>query len=225
VHLGQLPADHRRPVGAVRRAELAQGDVQAAGRLEEDLGAGVGGQFREARLALAWLARREALEAEPVRRQPRDSQGGRQRRGAGNRGDPQPGLGRGRHDPVAGVADAWHPGVGHHEHVLAVLQLLDELLRAACLDDVVVGDHPPADPHVQFRGEAAHPAGVLGRHHVGAGELSGQPGRGILRAADRDAGEDQRALSPIARSRAFGAMTCPHAASLHVPLPSFDCVR
>ena len=67
---------------------------------------------------------------------------------------------RGRGDePVAGVADAGHPGVGDDEHVLALSQLVDQLRGAACLDHVVVRHHPAGDPHVQRRRRAGAPGG------------------------------------------------------------------
>ena len=65
------------------------------------------------------LARREALEAEPVGGQPGDGERGGHRGRAWHRGHPDPGRRRGGHQPVAGVADGGHPGVGDDEHVPA----------------------------------------------------------------------------------------------------------
>jgi len=126
--------------------------VKPPRRLEEHLGPGIGCQFREPGRALAAPARREALEAEPVRRQPGDGQRRGQGRRAGDGGDPDPGGDRRGDDPVARVADARHARVGDDQHVLARLQVLDQFSGTARLDHVVVGDHPAGDLDAQVRG-------------------------------------------------------------------------
>ena len=62
------------------------------------------------------LARQEALEAEPVDRQPGDRQRRRHRGRPRHRGDGHAGVDRGPHQPVAGIGDRRHSGVGEQQH-------------------------------------------------------------------------------------------------------------
>ena len=121
--------------------------------------------------------------------------------GPGHRGDRHVGLDRRGHQPVAGVGDAGHPRVGHQQHPLAGQQRLEQHRRARGLVALEVGHHPAGDGHAQVGGQPLEPAGVLGGHHVGVGELLGQPGRRVLHPPDRGRGEDEdaraRCSSPI----------------------------
>jgi len=176
VHLGELTADDRGAVSAMRGAEFLQGLGEPARRLEEHLGAGVGGEVGEPPFPLARLAGREPLEAEPVRGQAGNRERGRDRGWPRDRGHRDPCRRGGGDQAVAGVADPWHPGIGDHEDVPARLELAHQVGGAARLDDVVVRDDAPGQPHAQRRGEAAHPAGVLCGYHVGAFQFRRQPG-------------------------------------------------
>jgi len=214
VHLGQFPADDRRAVGTVRAPELRQGRGEPARGLEEHLRASVGRQFGEPPFPLARLAWRESLEAEPVRGQAGDGERRGHRGRAWHRGNPDARR-RGRGDePVAGVADARHPGVGDHEHVLARLELGHQFRGSACLDDVVIRDHARGEPHIERRGQAAGPAGILGRYNIGDFEFRGQPGRGVLDSADGDGCKCQNAGAGLTCAYLFvimfGLASAPH---------------
>ena len=71
------------------------------------------------------LARREPLEAEPVRRQAGDGQRGGDRRRAGQAAHRQARLDARRHQPVAGIVDQRHTGVADHQHGRAGLDVVD----------------------------------------------------------------------------------------------------
>jgi len=193
----------------VRAGQVGQRDVQPPGRLEEHLGARVLGQLGEPRVPLARLARREALEAEPVAGQPGDGERGRERGRAGDGGNPDSGGRGGGGDPVAGVADPGHPGIRHDEDVLAGLQLGDELPGPVRLDLVVIGHDAAGNRHVQVIGQPPGAAGVLSGHDVSAGQFSGQPGGRVLRPANRHGRENQRADS-VSGLITFRAVSDPH---------------
>ena len=201
VGLGELAAHHGRTVLAVRGGQLGQRRRQPAAGLEVDLGAAVVGQLGEAPGPLALAARREPLEAEPVGGQPGDGQRGRHRRRARQGGHPQAGRGRGRDEPVAGIADPGGARVGDEQDVPARLELAEQLGRAARLDRVVVGDDAGLELDVQARRQPAHPAGVLGRDQGGPGELGHQPGRRVLGPADGDRGQRQHAAALVRLAR------------------------
>jgi hypothetical protein len=215
VGLGELAAHHRPPVLAVRGGELGQRDGHPAAGLEVDLGAGVGGKLGEAAGPLALAPGREALEAEPVGRQPGDGKRGRHRGRPGQRRDPQAGLGRGGHQPVARVADGRGARVGDEQDVLARLQILEQARRAPRLDRVVVGDHPRLELDVQAGREPADPAGILGRDQSGLGEFGRQPDGRVFGPADgRRRQRQHAALGRLARcpsclaSRHVGIVSC-----------------
>ena len=102
-------------------------------------------------------------------------------------------LDRGRDQPVAGVGHRRHPGVGHQHHPLAGLERLDQQRRAAGLVALEVGHHPAGERDPELGGQPPEPAGVLGGDHVGAGQLVGQPRRGVGDPADRGGREHQHA--------------------------------
>jgi hypothetical protein len=129
--LGQLAPDDDRAVAervirclkrreqAVRRFEKHNGRIRLAQRLEEAS-------------ARARLARREALEAEPMRGQPRDRKHRRHRACAWDRHDTHARLMRRRYQRAARVRDAWRARVRHQRDRLALLQAAHELLDAPC---------------------------------------------------------------------------------------------
>ena len=193
VGLGQLAADRGRAVGAERLGHRGQGGLGAVRGLEEHHGALLVGQVGEPAGALARLARQEALEAEPVDRQPRHRERGQHRRRTGYGDHVDAGLERRGDQPVAGVGDARHAGVGHQQHPLAGQQRLDQGRRAGRLVALEVGDHPAADGHAEVAGEPRQPPGVLGGDHVGRRELVGQPRRRVVDPSDRGRSEHQHA--------------------------------
>jgi hypothetical protein len=234
--LGELAAHHRPAVPAVRDGQLGQRDGHPAAGLEVDLGAGLGGKLGEAGGPLALTPGREALEAEPVGGQPGDGQRGRHRGRPGQRRNPQAGLGRGRHQPVARVADGRRARVGDEQDVLACLQLLEQARRAPRLDRVVVGNHPRLELDVQAGGQPADPARVLGRDQGGLGELGRQPDGRVFGPADRGRRQRQHAalvrLTPspaclasrhvrtVSRSSEFSRVGLPHHPPASRTLPS-----
>ena len=104
-----------------------------------------------------------------------------------------PVLHRRGHQPVAGVGDARHAGVGGEHHALPGEQRLDQGGRARRLVALEVGDDPAGDGDPQLGGQPPEPAGVLGRDDVGPGELLGQPRRRVRHPADRGRREDEHA--------------------------------
>ena len=68
------------------------------------------------------------------------------------------------------------PGVGHEHDPLAVVQRLDAAPGCArcSLPSKYETTRPPI-VDAEVGGEAAQPSGVLGRDHVGAGQLGGEP--------------------------------------------------
>jgi hypothetical protein len=181
----------------VRGGKLGQRDRQPAAGLEIDLGAAVGGQFREASAALPLTPGRKAFKAEPVGGQAGDGQRGRHRRRTGQSGHPQARRGRRGDEPVARIADRRGTRVGDEQDVLARFEIIEQADRTARLDRVVVGNYARLELDVQARREPAHPAGVLGRDQGGLGQLRRQPGRRVLRPADRD--RRQRQHTALAR--------------------------
>ena len=121
------------------------------------------------------LAGRETLEAEPVRRQPGDRQRGGHRRRARQTGDRQPRRDAGRHQPVARVVDQRHPGVADHQHGGAGLTSSTGRARAASFWSNRLTTRPAIFTPATAPGCA--PAGVLGGHHIGAGQRVDQPFR------------------------------------------------
>ena len=126
VGLGQLPAHGAATVRAERLGHRGQRRRGAVRRLEEHHRALLVAQRGQPPAALARLAGQEALEAEPVDRQPGHGQRGEHRGRAGDGGDRDAALDRGGHQPVAGVGHRRHPGVGDQQHPLAGLERLDE---------------------------------------------------------------------------------------------------
>jgi len=191
VDLGELAADHRLPVRAVRGRELGQRGRETPAGLEVDLGAPIFGQFGETPLALARPPGREPLEAEPVGRQPGHGQRGRHRRRPGQRGHRDPGRRRGGDDPVAGIADPRSSRVRDQQHVLPGRQLGQQPRGAARLHCVVIRDQPRPQFDAEAGREPAYAAGVLGRDDGGPAQLGRQPGRRVLGPADRNRGQRQ----------------------------------
>ena len=142
---------------------------------------------------LARLAWQEALEAEPVDRQAGDRERGQHRRRAGDAGDGDVPLDGRRDEPVARVGDAGHAGVGDQHDAVATEERLQQGLGAEVLVALEVGHHPAGDLDPEVGGQAPQPPGVLGRDHVGALQLGGEPGRGVVGAADGRRGQHEHA--------------------------------
>ena len=101
--------------GAERLGHRRERVVQPVRRLEEDHRAALVGQQLERPGALARLARREALEAEPVGRQAGQGERGQHGARSGRRRDRQPGGDGGADHPEAGVGHGRHAGVRHDD--------------------------------------------------------------------------------------------------------------
>ena len=130
-----------------------------------------------------------------------------------------PGLRCGRHQPVAGIADAGHPGVGDQQDVLAGDELGQQRRRPARFHVVVVGHDPAGQPDAERGGEPAQPPGVLGRDQAGRAESGAEPGRGIGRLADRHGRDRQRAASARAGPVASPAPAYPRGAVAPIRFP------
>ena len=72
-------------------------------------------------------------------------------------------------------------------------QRFEQRRGAGGLVALEVGHHPAGDRHTEVGAEPLEAAGVLGGDHVGAGQLLGQPGRGVADPADRGGGEHEQA--------------------------------
>ena len=195
VRLGQLPADHRAPPGPERRGQLTQGHPGPLAGLEEHQGAGLGGQLGEPAAPPDVLGRREALEAEPVAGQAGHGQRGGHRGRPGQHPDPGARLGRGRHQPVPGVADRGHARVRDQQHVLALAEHAEELVTAAPLDRVPVRDDPAGQLDAEGGGQPPQPPGVLRRYHGRRGEGLCEQGRRVAGPPDGHRGHRERAES------------------------------
>ncbi len=95
-----------------------------------------------------------------------------------------------RDQPEARVGHRRHPGVGDQQRPARRLERLDERRRAGGLVALEVGHHPARGRHAEVGAQPPQPAGVLGGHHVGRGELLARaaatrrrPGRSASRRA------------------------------------------
>ena len=175
VGLRQLAAHRSRPVATERLGHRGQRRLGAVRRLEEHHRPRLAGEVRQTPGPLAGLARQEALEAEPVDRQPGHGERGQHRRRAGYGDHVDARLQRRDDEPVARVGDARHARVGDQQHPLAGQHRLDQGGGARRLVALEVGHHPTPDGHAEVARQPRQPAGVLGGDHVGRGELVGEP--------------------------------------------------
>ena len=130
-----------------------------------------------------------------------------------------PGVGRRGDQPVAGVADAGHAGIGHEQDIVSGGQLGEQARDALTLDVVVVRQHPACQPHAERRSEPAQAPGVFGRDHLSRRERAREPGRGVTRLADRDSRDRQRA----ARLAGAWLSTAPPCRGLHLGYSGICC--
>src|SRR5690606_29747011 len=176
---------------------VGQAVGEAVRRLEEDAGALLGAQCAQPLFAGPGLAGREAVETEPLHRQPRQ----RQRRGhrgrPGQAGERQVAFDAGGDQAIAGIGHRGHARVGHQQHRAARLDVVEQRGDARGLDMVVEADHPARDLHPERLGQGAGAAGVLGGHHVGGGQRRAQAPGGVADVAHRGRGQDQ---APARRS-------------------------
>ena len=199
--LGQLPAQCRGTVVAEDFSHGGQGVVDAAGGLQEDHGALLGSKRLQGPAPLPRLARQEPFKAEPVGGQPGQGQGGQHRRGARCNGDRHLLTHRRLDEPVPGVGDRGHPGVGDHQDAQAGAGGPEQLGGTLALIVLVEGDDAPSGLDVEALGQGPQPAGVLGGDEVGLLQGATQPQRGVGDIADRGGGQGDR---PAAQVRAVG---------------------
>ena len=199
--LGQLPAQCRGAISAEDLGHGGQGVVDAAGGLQEDHGALLGGQGLQGPAPLPRPARQESLEAEAVGGQSGQGQGGQHRRGARCDRDGHLLAHRRLDEPVPGVGDRWHAGVGDDQDTQAGAGGLEQLGGALALIVLVEGDDAPSGLDVEALGQGPQPAGVLGGDEVGLLQGATQPQRGVGDIADRGGGQGDR---PAAQVRAVG---------------------
>ena len=195
VGLGQLPAHRGRTVGPERLGHGQQRRLGAVRRLEEHHRARLVGQRVQPARALACLARQEALEAEPVDRQPADRERGRgPRMGPAPRSPRSPASTAAATSRYPGSETLGMPGVGHQHHPLArPTSASSRLWRPGLLVALEVGHHPAGELDPEVGGQPLEPAGVLGGDHVGSGELGARAGAGRPRPG--------RSACPRARAR------------------------
>ncbi len=201
----------RAAVRAERLGHRGQRRRGAVRRLEEHHRPRLVAQRGQPAAALPRLARQEALEAEPVDRQPghrqRGQHGGRTRDG-GHRDAPLDGR---RDQPVAGVGDRRHPGVGDEQHPLAALQRLDEHRGARRLVALEVGHHPAADARPRGRRTAARSRRVSSAATTSAPASSSASRGGASRdPADRGRREHEHAAARRGRLGGSGAHLSDH---------------
>jgi len=163
-------------------------------RLEEDHGAGFGGQPLQTAAALPRLAGQETLEAEPVDRQPADRQGGQHRRRPGHRGHGDAVVDRRSDQPVARVADRGHAGIGGHQHHLAGLQVRDQARDPRCLVAFEIADHRRVGGHAETQQQRPQQPGVLGCDHIGGTQRADQRRGRILGVPDGSTSEHEASL-------------------------------
>ena len=70
-------------------------------------------------------------------------------------------------EPVPGVGDRWHAGVGDDQDAQAGAGGLEQLGGALALIVLVEGDDAPSGLDVEALGQGPQPAGVLGGDEVG----------------------------------------------------------
>ena len=138
-----------------------------------------------------------------------------------------PGLDRGRHQPVAGVGDRRHAGVGHHQDVLAVAQRLSSAgTRAASLPSKKETTRPAGltsrSGHSR-RSRRVSSAAITGT----VGERGAQPERGVAglaRAASPPAPPARVASTgaTVSRSGTHSLGSRGVTATLEAPPPSTD---
>jgi hypothetical protein len=193
VQLGQLAADRGGPVAAEHGHGVGQAGRQAVRRLEEHGGARLVHQPREPAATVAGAAGCEALEAEPVGRQPGQRQRGGHRRRAGQAGDRKSGGHARRDQTEPRIGYRWHAGVCHHQHGLAGPDGIQQPWHPVRLDGLVVADHPAGHRDPERGGQGPQPAGVLCGHDVGRAQGLDQPFRRVARVAQRGGREHQAA--------------------------------
>ena len=197
VRLGQLPAERRRPArrrtprpsppGCRRSGAPTRRTPWSAARRP----ARPGPARRSPR-----LARQKALEDEPVAMGSPDSASAViTALGPGHRGHRQPGRGRGRHQPVPGIGDRRHPGIGdQHDR-----RGLDRIRSSSA---GMPGTAPPPRSTTPIRPPTLTPRSPANRRSrrvssaamtSAAGQRLPQPGRGIGDPAERGAGQHQPA--------------------------------
>ena len=194
VGLGQLPA-HRGRAGPAPKTSAIVGERRgrAVRRLEEHHRPLLAGQRGEPAGRSPGLRGQEPLEAEPVHRQAGDRERGEHRRRARDAGDRDARLDRRGHQPVAGVGDARHAGVGDQHDPVAAEERLEQRLGAEVLVALEVGHHPAV---------ISIPRSVASRRsrRVSSAattsapcQLGREPRRGVVGPADGRRGEHEHA--------------------------------
>jgi hypothetical protein len=172
-------------------AARREGRGSAPRGLEEDHGASLGGERLQGARPSAPAARREALEGEAVRGDPRGGEGREHGRRAGDDRDRQPLRGGGAHRLEAGIGDHWHPRIGHEQHPPTGADRLEQGLGALGLVVLVVREDPRARGDLEIAHQTVEAPRVLGGDELRAGEGPHQAHRGVQRIADRGGGEGE----------------------------------
>ncbi len=126
IGLRELAAHGGCTVGAECLDQIGQRLAEAVRRLEEHHRARLACQRRQRASPLAGAARQEALEAEPVDRQPGDRDRGRDRGRPGKCGHVDAFGDGGGNESIARVRHRRHAGIADHQHVLAAAQRFDQ---------------------------------------------------------------------------------------------------
>ena len=190
--LRQLPAHACRPVRPESFAHRAQSGAQTPRGLEEDHRARLRLEPTDRRGQLARLARQKALEAEPVRGQPRNGQSRQHGGGPRNHFDVGARTRGERHEPVSGVGNRRHAGVAHDHDSLPLARKVKENGSPTGLVVLVEREDPSTDRDAEPTGEIEEAPGVLGGDDVGPLKLAAQASRRVLVVADRRRSQNYR---------------------------------
>src|SRR5690606_8160629 len=140
VHFRELARDRRATVRTERANERVEGLADTVNRLEQHERARLARELGEPIGARTRTARQESLEYEPVGRETRDDERGRDRARTGDDAHVDARLERPLDEPPAWIADERHPGIADERERFAGDELCEQRLRAALLVMLVQRD-------------------------------------------------------------------------------------
>jgi hypothetical protein len=190
VTLRQLPTDRDAPVPEGGK-DLSEQRVHPPRRLEEHDRPWIVPERLQPSAAIAGAPGEEALEREPIRRQPGQDESGDRGRRAGDHAHVDAALHRELHHSVAGIGDARHAAVRDDRDVLAGIEAPQELRGAIVLVPLEHRHQRLAD--VEASQEPAGAPGVLRCDEVDRRQRHARPVGEVSEVADRRADEKEDA--------------------------------
>ena len=220
VELRQLSADRDASVPEGGE-DLSEQRVHPSRRLEEHDRPWIVPERLQASAPIAGTPREEPLEHEPIRREPRQDEGGDRGRRAGDHAHVDAALHRQLHHPVAGIGDAGHAPVRDDGDIVAGSETSHEFDGAIVLVPLEHRDERFAE--VEVSEEAAGAPRVLRGDERDRRQRLARPVREISEVADRRADEEEDAahtpMVPGSPPPTMVRMAQPHKDYSGTPLP------